>query len=222
MGLDKDFSRDRADAFGPASRIAGGILPYEGRALVRRSEGLWAEALGADEDAWLSPDNPVLVRGQARILPLAWRGDPTSGRADGVTSDEIAELATQMEGSGYFWARSGRTLDELEQHRGDSNASYAAALRAAGVTKATFWTISGTVGIALVWAGSEDAGTESLALHVVPASWISETFVAKAVKGIDVSWSWSDVIDLYSALVGADSPGAPGSLAGQETEGQGS
>ncbi|WP_415647965.1 hypothetical protein [Stackebrandtia soli] len=210
MNLDRDVHRDEAAAFGPASCVEGAILPYEGRAQVRRSDGPWTEALARDEDGWLAPANPVLVRGQARILPLAWRGDPSNGRATGVEPEEIAEFAAQMEGSGYYWARSARTLDELSGHQGGSIASYLHALRAAGTTKATFWTISWTIGIALVWAGDENEGTMSLALHVVPASWVSETVTAKAVRGIDVGWSWADVIELYERRVGPRQDAGPG------------
>ncbi|MGF6823675.1 hypothetical protein M2317_002595 [Microbacterium sp. ZKA21] len=209
MNLDRDVSRGDEAAFGPASVVAGAILPYEGRSRVRRADGPWEDALSIAEDGWLPPSVPVLVRGDARILPLAWLGDPQSG-SRGVTAEEIAEFATQMEGSGYYWARSGSTLAELDEHRGDSIASYARALGQAAATKATFWTVSTTVGIGLVRAGDEETGTASLALHIVPASWVSETRATKPVRGIDIGWSWSEVVDLHKARVGDEASGVAG------------
>ncbi len=193
MNVDMDLGRDEASAFGPASLSAGALLPFEGRTLMRRPEGLPEGALDANKDGWLSPENPILLRGEARILPLAWNGD-----GSGVTAEEIAAFASQMHAAGMYWAGNWRHLD-LDDHRADSIGSYTAALRAARATRVDCWTYSEAVGIALVWAGSEDDGTASLAMHVIPVSWVSEPRVAKAVRGIDVRWSWADVIALYAA-----------------------
>lgn len=195
MNFDMDVDRDAESAFGPASFAAGAILPYEGRTLMTRSEGVPSTAFDTEQDGWLSPNNPVLGRGPARILPLAWRGDPRNGL--GVEPEEIAAFASQMQAAGLYWAGNWRVLEDLAEHRGDSIASYVAALVNAGATRVNFWTVSESIGIALVWAGVEDEGTMSLALHVVPASWVSEPRVKKAVRGIDVRWSWAEVVALY-------------------------
>lgn len=87
----------------------------------------------------------------------------------------------------------------LTDDRADSIGSYSAALRAAGATRVDCWTYSKTVGIALVWAGAEDEGTMSLALHIVPANWVSKPRVTAPVRGIDIRWSWANVIALRAA-----------------------
>lgn len=188
-----------ASTFAPDAVVRGALLPDEGRALLLTPQGLRAEALAAETDRWLSANNPVLVRGAARILPLAWRGDPS--REDSSASpEEIAAFASQVTDLGFYLTGGWRSLDELEQHHGDSLASYAEALRAAGATAARVWTLSETLGMALVWAGSDDAGDASLAVHLVPASWVSERYGgAKPVAGIDVRWTWADVVALADA-----------------------
>lgn len=201
MGLDMDIYRDDAAAFGPASFLGGGILPYEGRVRVMHPDA-WEDALRADTDGWLSPSSPVLVRGGARILPLAWLGDPHSD-VRSVTGEEIAAFASEMQAAGINWAGYWDLVD-LSERRADSIGSYNAALRAAGATRVDAWTYSKTVGFALVWTGEEGKGTMSLALHVVPTSWVSESRATKPVRGIEVAWSWLDVIDLYMARIGSD------------------
>lgn len=201
-----DLHRDAAFAFGPASLRTGGLLPYEGRAFIQRDTGLPPAVFDAERDGWLSADNPILVRGLVRILPLAWQGVPSSEYNAHAEAGQIAKLASSMQSTGMHWAGNWRVL-ELEERREDSIGSYTAALRAAGATRADCWTYSETVGIALVWAGFEDEGTMSLALHVVPASWVSERRVTKPVRGIDVRWSWSEVIDLYTTRIDAEAPG---------------
>ncbi|HXH33370.1 MAG TPA: hypothetical protein VNJ54_03035 [Plantibacter sp.] len=198
MDIARDLRRNAAVAFGPASAREGSILPFEGRSLMRRAEGLPQAALDATEDGLLAPDNPILVRGLAKILPLAWQGDQRGGSDSGVAPEEIAAFASQMQAAGLQWAGNWRVLD-LGERRDDSIGSYAAALRTAGATRTDCWTYSETIGVSLVWAGASDAGTESLALHVVPVSWVSEPRVKKPVRGIDVRWSWSDVIALHAA-----------------------
>ena len=193
--LDMDLGRDEESAFGARSLAAGAILPYEGRTFVK-SPGWIAIALEAERDGWLSPNNPYLVRGLARIVPLAWRGQPQDG--SGVTSQEIAAFASQMQDAGMYWAGPWRVLDLADQ-RSDSIGSYVAALVAAGATHVDCWTYSESVGLALVWAGDVDAGTMSVGFHVVPASWVSEGRVERAVERIDVSWSWSDVVALWAS-----------------------
>ncbi|MBO0981422.1 hypothetical protein [Microbacterium sp. SD291] len=207
MNLDLDLSRDEASAFGPSSVSRGAILPYEGRAFLTRGDGLPATAVGAEHDGWLSPCNPVLVRGQAKILPLAWGGD-----GSGASTAEIAAFASKMQSAGMHWAGNWRVLDELKEFRGDSIRSYLTALTAAGATRVNSWTYTDAVGLALVWTGDAGAEDASLALHIVPSSWVSERHARKSMRGIDVRWSWSEVVELYASTTGAD-VGAAGSLA---------
>lgn len=46
-------------------------------------------------------------------------------------------------------------------------------------------------------AGDEVVGTRSLAAHIVPESWVFEPAARGPVAGIDVRWSWADVVELH-------------------------
>jgi len=83
---------------------------------------------------------------------------------------------------------------------------------AAGATSADCWTASESWGLALVRAGVEEEGSLSLALHVVPVAWVSESRAGKAVRGVDVRWSWADVTALYAGM------GSLGSTGGEESQ----
>ena len=193
-----DVQRDAASAFGPASLTTGALLPYEGRALLKRPDGLPAAALDARADGWITPDVPVLVRDQVRILPLARTGAE-------VPAEAVDAFASQMQAAGLHWAGNWRMLS-LTDSRRDSIGSYATALRAAGATRVDCWTYTETVGLALVWADDDDA--TSLAWHIVPVGWVSEPRVGKPVKKpIDVRWSWTEVVSLRTATFGAEAPG---------------
>lgn len=195
----RDIRRTAEASFAPDAVTKGALLPYEGRALLLTPEGLRAKALAAENDGWLSPNNPVLVRGEARILPLAWRGDPRRGDTV-VSEEEIADFASQVTDLGFHLTGGWRGLEELEQHRGDSLASYVDAVRTSGATAARVWTLSEALGMALVWAGSDHGGDSSLAVHLVPASWVSERYGgSEPVRSIDVRWTWADVVALHDA-----------------------
>lgn len=129
---------------------------------------------------------------------------------------EMIALASKVQSLGVYLGRVLQPLDELMQHRGDSVGSYASALQEAGATHGNYWAIAGVegglMGLTLVWAGDEEEGTLSLACHLVPVSWVSERFVKKEVRGIDVRWSWADVIELDRARIGADASDAEGNL----------
>lgn len=197
MNIDDDFYRDAATAFGAASLLEGGLLPFEARSALRSPRGLHAEALELQHDGWLRPDVPVLVRGAARVVPLAWSGAAGVGSESAVSLEEVAAFASQMDGACSYWARHRISLSQLEEAQSDSVASYVEALREAGITRGTFWAFSREIGLALIWAGDEVTGTVTLAFQVIPTSWVSEHRAKKPVRGVDLRWSWADVIELY-------------------------
>jgi hypothetical protein len=198
MDIDRDVHRDAASAFGATSVTDGALLPFEARALLLTPDGPPRAAREAEADTWVPPGLPVLVRGAARILPLAWRGDLRGGGGSAVTEEEIAAFATRMQDAGMYWAGPWRVLP-LTEERPDSVGSYTAALRGSGATEVDCWTYSESTGLALVRAGATDDGTRSLALHIVPAAWVSDARAGRPVRGIDLGWSWSDVVALYAA-----------------------
>lgn len=197
MNFETDYVRTANSAFGPASLLEGGLLPWQGRNALQAYDGLNRKAFEATSDGWLTPYTPVLVRGEARILPLAWRGDVASGHGAAVVSAEIEELASQMTISGLYWGGNWSDLDYLREAQKNSVASYVSALLDAGTTRGNFWGLRGDIALGLIWAGDETEGTMSLALHVVPTSWAIQRHAEKPVAGIDLRWSWADVIELY-------------------------
>lgn len=188
----------QSDPFAPESLASGAILPAEGRDAIIRSAGVPTGAAEAEKDGWLTPEIPVLVRGAVKILPLAWRGDPASGYNPYAEPQQISALASRLQGACLHRAGPWTHLD-LDERRDDSIGSYAEALKAAGATRVDCWVYSDTLGLSLVWAGDEQLGTMSLAVHLVPASWVFERGASEAVAGIDVRWSWADVTDLHRA-----------------------
>lgn len=202
MNFETDYVRDSETAFGRASLIDGALLPWQGRDALQTPDGLHRKALDAKDDGWLTPYNPVLVRGEARILPLAWRGDVASGRGTAVVQAEIDEFVSHMRVTGMHWAGTWRDFDWLQEAKANSVASYAEALLESGVTQGNFWVLRGDVALGLIWAGEGAEGTMSLALHVVPSSWVYQLRRSKPVAGIDLRWSWAEVIELYRTRTG--------------------
>lgn len=184
--------------FGAGSLAAGALLPASARSLIVRSAGLPEGALEADADRWLQDDIPVLVRGEARIIPLAWWGEPGRGYNPYAEPKQIDAFASRVQGAGLHQAGPW-TLMDLTAAQPDSIGSYVQSLRAAGASKADAWVYPGDVGVVLVWAGTEEDGNRSLALHLTPVSWVFARGAGGPVPGIDVQWSWHDVIELYAA-----------------------
>lgn len=208
IDLDLDVHRGAAESFGHGSLVDGALLPHAGREFLRRPDGPPPTVCAATADGWAGPSVPVLVRGAARIVPLAWRGDVSRGGGTGVSAEEVEAYRFAIEADGMQWAGYWHMID-LEAQPVDRIGEYATALRNAGGTRAERWVLSPTLGAVLVWAGDVDRGDASLALHIVPADWVSDVSWVTRNRGpdsagdIDVRWSWADVI----ALTGE--PGSP-------------
>lgn len=186
-----------AVVFGPESLTRGALLPRAARDLVVSSFALPPGVLDATADGWLSPEIPVLVREPARILPLAWWGAPGRGHDPDAEPSAIARFARRLLDACMYASGPWRSID-LSSGPSDSTGSYAAALRASGVTQADrFVDVRRHLGVVVVRAGDEVAGTRSLAVHVVPESWVFEPAARGPVAGIDVRWSWADVVELH-------------------------
>ncbi|GAA1852501.1 hypothetical protein GCM10009796_13190 [Microbacterium koreense] len=178
------------------------MLARDGRALLTRNLLLPPGILDANEDGWLTPDVPILVRGQLRIIPVAWFGAAERGYNASAEPRDIERFASDLLDAGMYSAGPWRAID-LTARSDDSLGSYASALRAAGATKADrFVYVQDGVGVVVVWAGDEQAGTRSLSLHVVPESWVFEPAAGEAVSNIDAVWNWSEVVDLAVAASG--------------------
>lgn len=155
-----------------------------------------------------SLDIPVLARGDARILPLAVQDPDARARHPREERRRMAALASDIEGACEHREGRGIAVDLSYEER-DSVGSYVAALGESGATRAVFWAYGAEHGVVLVWTGAEATGDLAIALHVVPARWVSQRRATAAVTGIDVSWS------------GVDAAAAADSLAGEQREERG-
>lgn len=187
-----------ARAFGTSALEQGALLPADARDLIVRSQAVPPGATDAAGDGWLATNVPVLVRGQARIIPLAWWGAADHGYNPYAEPAQITSFASHVQGAALHRAGPWSEMD-LSADSDDSIGSYRAALRDAGATRADCWAYSDSLGVALVWAGSEAEGTRSLGLHLVPAGWVLSRLVGDPVDDVDVGWSWADVIALAGA-----------------------
>lgn len=173
-----------------------------------RSHALPPGALEAARDGWLAPGIPILVRGEAKILPLAWWGDAAVYNPYAEPA-HIAAFASHVQGAALHRAGPWTLLD-LSADRPDGIGSYTAALRGAGATRVECWVYSSAIGVALVWAGAQDTCDASLAVHVIPAGWVSERHAGPSAAGIDVRWSWAEVVALDSDAAGREEDGEHG------------
>ena len=76
MGFDMDLHRTASTAFGPASLVAGGVLPYEGRIFVKSTgtqEAAFEHLTGA-----LRAGDTVLVK-SSHSAGLRFLGDRLGG-----------------------------------------------------------------------------------------------------------------------------------------------
>lgn len=138
-------------------------------------------------------DIPVLLRGAATVVPVAVQADRIdSARAPGEELRRMTVLASRIRDA--LEHREGRAISlDLDRRGGDPAASYGTALRSAGVTSADWWMYGGRRGVALVWTGDETEGTLTLAVHIVPVTWVLEKQKKAATERIDVRWSRSDI-----------------------------
>lgn len=140
---------------------------------------------------------PVLERGAARIVPLMVQPDPrVSGRDPWedrhrfeTISDEVVEACEFA-----FGRQATPPALDLDRQGEDAAGAYAAALRAAGATRAVWWTSDGR-GIVLVLTGDELHGDLTSAIHIVPEGWVAGRATAADAQRLDLGWSRDDVAD---------------------------
>ncbi|MDJ1115532.1 hypothetical protein [Microbacterium dauci] len=187
FGLD---AIDAADAY--VVELASQGEPVLGGSRWRNAAGareiidaVEALAAGADPITQL----PRIERGEATILPISAQGGADVDAAE--ERERIAAAAGEIRGELEY--RHGQQITfELDRAGRDSVAAYATALRAAGATAASWWVADGA-GVALVHSGDATTRDLTLAVHVVPASWVSDR---RATTGIDVpplDWSRADI-----------------------------
>lgn len=162
------------------------ILPEEARRVLVSAFAAPAGAVEATDDGLIEGAVPVLVRGDARIVPLAeWHSAGTPADAE--------ELWHSLSAACQYRAGNWSLLD-LDAERDDAIGDYTAALRAVGATRVRYWIYPDGVGVALVRAGDgSPEATLSLALHLVPDGWVFHRSPGPSQDVPDLRWSWGDV-----------------------------
>lgn len=138
-------------------------------------------------------DAVVLDRGPARIFPLAAQGGAQRryGRHPDEERRRVERFADRIRG--VFEHHHGAQIPVDLMRRGtDTLAAYAASLRAAGAASAVWWGI-GSAGAVLVTTGDARDGDLTLAVHVVPMSWVSDRRARPDGERARLSWSIDDV-----------------------------
>ncbi|MFS2242737.1 hypothetical protein [Microbacterium sp. OR16] len=191
---------DDVDPPGPFHRTTygrGALLPSDARDLIVQHHGLPPGATTAAEDGWLAENAPVLVRGEAKIIPLIWLGYPDRGWNPYADDDDMRAFVSRVRASIIDAAGPARSVDLADTLDPiDSTGSYRQALRKSRVDRAEWWALADATAIALVWM----RGFASVAVHVIPATWVDETLSTEPAADIDLWWSWKQVIELDHLL----------------------
>lgn len=197
------LDRFGVDSIPAAIALAHASAPSNARVEADATDSGWRVPAG-DRDLMKAIDNvidalparrgiPVLPRGAASILPLAVQADlEGSGRDPHEERRRMRDLAANVGAALEY--REGRPIPvDFGRRADDRVTSYVTALRNAGATSADWWAYGARHGVTIVWTGDEADGTLALALHVVPASWVSTRRTKAAIDGVDVRWSIADV-----------------------------
>lgn len=188
----------------PESIRWGAVLPVNGATIVGAVDSwLAARASTADaSDRWLTDTVPLLSRGEARIIPLFW--EPKDSPLNLAERQDLRDRSSNLwKGIGSacryrYGNQIGIDLPPDSEPQGD----YAAVLARTGARRADWWGVGTSAALVLVVYGDpRPAPKSALALQVVPFGWVSarRPTPIKKMPALDLSWSWSDVVELASA-----------------------
>ena len=138
----------------------------------------------------------MLVRGEAKIIPLTWQGDVDRGWNPYADDDDMRTLVSRVRDSIIDAAGPATSVDFTDTSEPvDSTGSYRQALQKSRADRAEWWRVVDGTTIALVWT----RGWPAVALHVVPASLLDESLASDPLPDIDLRWSWDQVVELDHA-----------------------
>lgn len=214
---DRESAGDRLTAVSRASIETGAVISYSGDTLVADGESIVAAvasrltgpAASVHGDEWLTDAVPVLARGDAWIVPLAWvpdhlgRDDPR----DPALRDRIGDLWRAVWSACEHRHGNGIAID-LD---GATPAlPYAAELLRTGARRADWWEFAAWAVVLVVYGDPIPAPVRLMAVQVVPVGWVSEArrTAPKRMPHLDLAWSWADVV----AFAESDDAGAAASL----------
>ncbi|MDN3497328.1 hypothetical protein QL996_15420 [Planococcus sp. APC 4015] len=210
----------RSTAVSPASIESGAVISFSADFLVATGDGVVAaiesrlsgpSASICDGDRWLTDAVPVLCRGSAWIVPLAWIPDHPDHDAR-VLRGRVNELWSAVRAACEYrhGAQIGIDLDESDA----PETPYAAELVRTGARRADWWEADDSAIVLVVYGDPIPAPIRRMAVHVVPIGWVSSRrpTAAKKMPTLDLAWSWTDVV----AFAQTDVADAADSLAGQD------
>lgn len=207
----------RSTAVAPASVQTGAVISYSAETLVASGEEIVAAiesrltrpvTSGGGGDDWLTSEVPVLSRGSAWIVPLAW----IPPRDDQTLRTRATELWTAIR-SACEYRHGPQIAIELED-AGAARTPYAIELVRTGARRADWWQAADAAIVLVVYGDPLPAPVARMAVHVVPIGWVSQRrpTAAKKMPPLDLTWSWADVV----AVAGAGGAEATASLAEQD------
>ncbi len=130
---------------------------------------------------------PVLIRDEARIVPLAWRPPEAASEVFPATANEIwtavRSACEHRHGSGLSVG--------LEQD--PPRNAYIRELARTGVRRADWWASEQSALVLVVHGEPVPAPLTASALHLVPLGWVSDRRPARRVPPTDLAWSPADI-----------------------------
>jgi hypothetical protein len=194
----------------PRTIAEGAVVSFRGDVLVESGDGIVAAvesrltdaaASTRHEDGWLTDAVPVLTRGVAWIVPLAWVPDGDA--------DDDASRRTLMTRATELWSavraacahRHGEPIGmDLESPAG-AQRRYADELVRTGARRADWWRFDRSAVVLVVYGRPLPSPLSRIAVHIVPAEWTSERprSASKNAAIPDLGWSWADVVALGGA-----------------------
>ena len=201
----------RATAFTPEAVGTGAVASLGPGGLVTSGEAIVAAVesrlSAAGRSVETSPELldgavPVIDRGPAWIVPLAWV--PKSPHAPAADGHELGRAAGELwsavrSACGY---RHGEGLGIPLDAETVERAGYASELVRTGVRRADWWSFGDAAGVLAVYGEPLPAPLSRVALHIVPIAWVADRSPrsAKATKVPRLEWSWADAVAVAEDL----------------------
>lgn len=199
------------DAFATAASDLQNVVPFglpstDREALVAGSRGMsiltaLAEATGGAARTWADIDSPVIDRGASAIFPLASAQTEARGAMERLRAvrDRLQMDAIHFYGGDHFHAET-----DLRREDGYGRNIARSGIETVGPVYA--WRVGGHAAV-LVHGRDSAEGTETLALHVLPADWVWEPpgagntnrgqsrrrRAARERDAADASWTWPEL-----------------------------
>lgn len=162
-------------------------------AIEQRVTDAAARADGGDR--WLTDAVPILERGAAWIVPLAWSPNDRAMADDRQRELDrrISELWSAIRSACWYLhgEQIGIDLEGIDEARD----AYAEELVRTGARRADWWAFGDSAVVLVVYGEPLPAPVAREAVHVLPLDWVRPRKKARAkAPHMDLAWSWADVV----------------------------